>query len=63
MGFQLRKPKSMGHQLKDTIYSRFRRLIGASQIFLLNRISLISKDTYLLSKIQEHVLFEDYQLS
>ena len=46
-----------------TIYSRFKRLIGASEIFLLNRISLISKDTYLLSKIQEHVLFEDYQLS
>ena len=47
----------------STIYSRFKRLIGASEIFLLNRISLISKDTYLLTKIQENVLFEDYQLS
>ena len=49
--------------VKNTIYSRFKRLIGASEIFLLNQISLISKDTYLLIKIQENVLFEDYQLS
>ena len=40
-------------QIQNTIYSRFKKLIGASEIFLLNRISLISKVTYLLIKIQE----------
>ena len=44
----------------NKIYSLFKKLIGESEIFLLNRISLISKDTYLL--IKKNVLFENYQL-
>ena len=39
------------------MYSRFKGLVGASEIFPLNRISLISKDTFLFIEIIKKICF------